>query len=71
MAREQERIAHVTEYEVAQAMITFGGSFVACLGQAWHAADEANRARLLAAFPDVVREYRDIARRHRERVRRG
>lgn len=71
MSREQERINTVTDYEMAQAMISFGGSFVTYLGQAWHAADEANRAKLLAAFPQYVLEYREIARLHRERVRRG
>jgi len=33
----------VTDYEMAEAMRTYGGSFVQCLGRAWHHADESNR----------------------------
>lgn len=34
-----------------------GGNFVGCLADAWFAADPNNRARLTAAFPEVVTKY--------------
>lgn len=56
----------VTDYEMAQAMIFFGGSFVRMLGQLWHRADEENRAIILAAWPGYVEEYRELARLKRD-----
>lgn len=34
-----------------------GGGFVSCLAAAWLRADATNRARLTAAFPEVVTKY--------------
>lgn len=34
-----------------------GGSFISALASAWFAADPANRARITAAFPEVVTKY--------------
>ena len=35
----------------------YGGAFVRSLADTWAAADQCNRARLAAAFPDVVKRY--------------
>lgn len=63
----------VTDYEIAEAMIAFGGGFVHRLGQLLMLADEVNFATLMAAFPEYVAEYRALAKqqRKRERVRQG
>lgn len=53
------------EYEVTEAMIRFGGSFVQQLGRLFRSADEQNTARLMAAFPEYWAEYRDLAVRMR------
>ena len=50
------------DYAMAEAMMLRGGSFVQALGKAWYCADARNRARLIAAFPDYVAEYRELAR---------
>ena len=39
------------------AMRAYGGGFVTALARALEAADSQNRARLLAAFPDMVSAY--------------
>jgi 2-oxo-4-hydroxy-4-carboxy--5-ureidoimidazoline (OHCU) decarboxylase len=38
-----------------------GGSFVKALAEAWRMADDENRARLEAAFPEVWAKYAAIA----------
>lgn len=50
-----------TDYEIIDAMIQYGGGFVAKLGHLFHYADPANQARLRAAFPEYWAEYRDLA----------
>jgi len=57
----------LTDAAVAQAMITYGGSFVQALGRAYGMADTLNRARLVLAFQDYFDEYRKIARLHAQR----
>jgi hypothetical protein len=39
------------------AMRNYGGDFVLCIASAWFAADPINRARLEAAFPDLLLKY--------------
>jgi hypothetical protein len=51
----------ITDHDVTEAMIRFGGSFVKGLGMLWLAGDEINRRRLKLAFPDFWREYKEIA----------
>jgi len=51
------------EYEITAAMMTYGGGFVSALGSLIRRADEDNKRRLVAAFPEYIAEYRDIARR--------
>ena len=42
------------EFHAAAMMVTgLHGSFAACIGSAYFAADHINRARLLAAFPEI------------------
>jgi len=53
----------ITDHEITEAMLRFGGSFVQHLGQLWRAGDEINRRRLKLAFPDFWREYKDLAER--------
>jgi hypothetical protein len=57
----------MTDAAIAQAMITYGGSFVQALGRAYQMADTLNRARLVLAFQDYFDEYRTIARLHAQR----
>lgn len=51
----------MSDYEVIDAMITYGGSFVKQLGLAFRAADSINRAKLHAAFPEYWNEYDELA----------
>jgi len=52
----------VPDYQVIEAMIQYGGSFVARLGQAALCADHVNLARLRDAFPDYWRQYAEMVR---------
>jgi hypothetical protein len=58
----------VTDFEMAEAMQRYGGSFVQCLGMLWMRADVINRAKILATWPEYCAEYCDLARLKRERV---
>ena len=40
-------------------MLTYGGSFAKAIAGAWQVADDLNRARLEAAFPDLFKRYQD------------
>jgi hypothetical protein len=46
-----------TRHAIAQAMQAHGCGFVASLGAALLAADQADALRLLAAFPELVQAY--------------
>jgi hypothetical protein len=46
-----------TDYEVTEAMIVYGGSFVSALGKLFRLADSDNEARLKAAFPEYWQRY--------------
>ena len=48
--------------KIAEAMITHGGSFVRCLGEALIRADSENTRRLAKAFPEYWKKYTRIAR---------
>jgi hypothetical protein len=58
----------VTEYEIVEAMVRFGGSFVQQLGRLIRLADADNKRRLVEAFPEYIEEYREIARLHAQRL---
>lgn len=47
--------------KTAQAMYTYGGSFVRAIAQAWMLADSENRARVEAAFAPEFDKYEKIA----------
>jgi hypothetical protein len=58
----------ITERDVIEAMISYGGGFVSRLGEAWLRADEDNSARLLKAFPEYCEQYAEFARLNRSRA---
>lgn len=45
-------------YEAAYQMEAMGGSFAACIAQAFFHADKDNKARLLAAFGDLFERFK-------------
>ena len=47
---------------VADAMIRYGGSFVAALGRALLCADAENARRIRVAWPEYWKTYADLAR---------
>lgn len=54
-------MTRLTDAEIAEMMIVYGGSFVSRLGNLFRHADAENRAILLAAFPHVWSEYAELA----------
>ena len=70
-AKEMQRMADepVTDFEMAEAMTKYGGSFCQHLGSLWYHADPENRAKILATWPDYCAEYRDLARLKREQAK--
>jgi hypothetical protein len=50
----------ITAYEVTEAMIQSGGSFVQALGRLFRQADPNNQRRLREAFHDYFHQYREI-----------
>jgi hypothetical protein len=57
-----------TDYEIVRAMDLFGGSFVRALSLCFVTADEDNRRRLKAAFPEIWAEYAEHVRMQRDRA---
>lgn len=51
----------LTEYDVTEAMLLYGGSFVQALAKLIRQADEGNKQRLVAAFPEYLAKYREVA----------
>ncbi len=49
------------DFETTAAMIRYGGSFVAGLGDLWRHADAQNKARLKHAFGDYFDRYAQMA----------
>lgn len=58
----------VSDDEMAEAMRRYGGSFVRTLAALLHCADDDNRARILATWPEYCAEYRDMVRLQRKRL---
>jgi hypothetical protein len=56
----------ITEWDIADALIRYGGSFAQGLGHLYRRADEANRRRLRHAFPELWDEYGQIVQKTRE-----
>jgi len=50
-----------SEWEITEAMIAFGGSFVMQLGRLIRLADADNKRRLVAAFPEYIQQYDELA----------
>jgi hypothetical protein len=48
-------------YEITEAMIVYGGGFVSQLGRLLLLADDDNKRRLLAAFPEYLHQYDELA----------
>ncbi len=49
------------DYDITEAMLLYGGSFVEALAMAFRKADVSNEIRIKAAFPEYWREYREKA----------
>jgi hypothetical protein len=58
-------MSDLTDYDVIEAMVRYGGSFVRSLGQLYRQADADNQRRLREAFQEYFTEYRDIALRQK------
>ena len=58
----------MTDYQIVETMITYGGSFAQKLAEAWRCADEHNQQRLKDAFPDYWLQYRLMAARREQRA---
>jgi len=56
----------LTDYAITEAMLRYGGGFVADLGALFRRADAENQAILKAAFAHYWAEYAEIARLGRE-----
>ena len=55
MINEEEK------YDVANAMICYGGSFVCYLGQALQHADLDNQEKIKSTWPEYWKQYYEIA----------
>ena len=51
----------IGDFEIARAMARFGGSFARALGITAQYADPTNLAKLKAAFPELWKEYAEVA----------
>jgi hypothetical protein len=58
----------LSDYDIAEAMWTFGGSFAQGLGRLWRLADEGNRLRIKVAFPDFWAKYKGLALEKRAKI---
>lgn len=57
----------LTDHDITVAMVNYGGSFVSALGALWWKADDENRARLKAVFPEYWHTYEELAQLHQTR----
>ena len=51
----------LSDYDIIHAMKTYGGSFARALAEACRCADDVNLRHIKVAFPDLWREYRELA----------
>jgi hypothetical protein len=51
----------MTDYDVAEAMLTMGGSFMRYLALAFRAADAVNQRRIKDTFAEEWRQYHKLA----------
>ena len=59
----------MTDWEITQAMIVYGGGFVSALGELWRRGDAHNQERLKATFADYWELYEEIASQRRESLK--
>jgi len=59
----------ISDFDVAQAMVSYGGNFMQAIGVAWKRADQINANRLQAAFAEEWAAYRDLVALKRKRDR--
>ncbi len=60
----------MTNYDITETMIMFGGSFASLLAQLFRAADLHNQRRIMEAFPDYFDQYTKLtAERHKQEGR--
>jgi hypothetical protein len=52
----------MTEWEITEAMIKFGGGFVSSLGRLIRQADEDNKKKLVKAFPEYINKYKELVK---------
>jgi hypothetical protein len=50
------------EFEVVEAMETYGGNFVKALAECFHRADNFNFIKLQNAFPEYWKQYEEMAK---------
>lgn len=62
-------MSDVTDYEITDAMISYGGGFVNALGHLYRRADEINKAKLRMAFPEYWEQYREMVTLRMERAK--
>lgn len=58
-----EQILHhdtITDDDIADAMLAYGGSFVELLAALWRQADPENRARIKASWPEYWNQYKEL-----------
>ena len=61
----------MTDWDVVEAMRTYGGSFVQALAVCYQRADVENQHRLRDAFPEIWVEYQQLAEATRRVTKRG
>lgn len=54
-------MTHDQKISVFRTMSRYGGGFASAMAEAWFRADPYNRETIEKSFPDLVREYRDMA----------
>ena len=54
-------MSQFSDHDITEAMIVYGGGFVAGLGRLYRTADAENREKLRAAFLEYWQEYDEVA----------
>lgn len=55
-----------TDYDITEAMLKYGGSFVVALAQAARRADKINLAKIKTTWPECWAQYNDLANKDKE-----
>ena len=61
-------MTHDEKLLMVLAMERYGGGFVQALAECFMKADRINQAKLEAAFPEYVKEYRELAQKELARA---